>query len=69
MNRALELLKGLGFIDGNSLPDSTPGHEYHFRSCRPNIIVPSPSAKQGITRALTDDGIKYQFKSGVITIK
>jgi hypothetical protein len=68
MEKALELLKGLGFIDGNLLPDATPGHKYHFRSCRPNIIVPSPSARQGITRALTDDGIKYRFKSGIITL-
>ncbi len=56
LKEAIELLKIYGYIDGNSLPDSTPGHQYQFRSSSPNIIVPAPGMKMFITKHLKDGG-------------
>jgi len=53
---AIALLSQFGLVDGNSLPDSTPGHQYQFRSCSPNLIVPAPGMKTTITGFLKDNG-------------
>jgi hypothetical protein len=56
LKEAIELLNKFGLVDGNSLPDSTPGHQYQFRSCSPNLIVPAPGMKAVITGFLKDNG-------------
>jgi hypothetical protein len=56
LREAIELLEVKGYIDGNSLPDSTPGHAYQFRSSSPNMIVPAPGMKMFITSILKDNG-------------
>jgi hypothetical protein len=56
LKEAIELLNKFGLVDGNSLPDSTPGHQYQFRSCSPNLIVPAPGMKTVITGFLKDNG-------------
>jgi hypothetical protein len=61
LKEAIELLNKFGLVDGNSLPDSTPGHQYQFRSCSPNLIVPAPGMKTVITGFLKDNG--YVVKS------
>ena len=61
LKEAIELLNKFGLVDGNSLPDSTPGHRYQFRSCSPNLIVPAPGMKTVITGFLKDNG--YVVKS------
>ena len=53
---AIKLLREFGLVDGNSLPDSTPGHQYQFRSCSPNLIVPAPGMKTTIAGFLKDNG-------------
>ena len=68
MEKALELLKVAGFLNGNDLPDSTPGDEYDFRSSGGRMIVPRYEATRGIMSVLTDNGIQYTFKSGIITL-
>jgi hypothetical protein len=45
LREAIELLSKFGLVDGNSLPDSTPGHQYQFRSSSQNIIVPAQGMK------------------------
>jgi hypothetical protein len=56
LKEAIELLNKFGLVDGNSLPDSTPGHQYQFRTCSPNLIVPAPGMKTVITGFLKDNG-------------
>ena len=68
LKEAIALLSTKGFIDGNSLPDSAPGHSYHFRSCSPNIIVPASSTKGEILNLLKEEGYSTTFKSGMIKI-
>jgi len=53
---AIKLLGEFGLVDGNSLPDSTPGHQYQFRSSTPNLIVPAPGMKTIIAGFLKDNG-------------
>jgi len=53
---AIKLLAEFGLVDGNALPDSTPGHLYQFRSCAPNLIVPAPGMQTVITGFLKDNG-------------
>jgi len=53
---AIKLLAEYGLVDGNSLPDSTPGHKYQFRSCTPNLIVPAQGMKTVIAGFLKDNG-------------
>ena len=56
LREAIELLKGFGLVDGNSLPDETPGNQYQFRSSSPNLIVPAPGMKTTISGFLKDNG-------------
>jgi len=56
LREAIELLSKFGLVDGNTLPDSTPGSQYQFRSCSPNIIVPAPGLKTTISGFLKDNG-------------
>jgi hypothetical protein len=53
---AITLLSQFGLVDGNTLPDSTPGTQYQFRSCSPNLIVPAPGMKTVISGLLKDHG-------------
>ncbi len=53
---AITLLSKFGLVDGNTLPDSTPGNQYQFRSCSPNLIVPAPGMKTTIAGLLKDHG-------------
>lgn len=53
---AIALLSQFGLVDGNSLPDSTPGTQYQFRSSTPNLIVPAPGMKTIIAGFLKDHG-------------
>jgi len=41
LQEAIQLLNAKGFIDGNDLPDSAPGHTYHFRSVSRSIAEKS----------------------------
>jgi hypothetical protein len=68
LKEAIALLNAQGFIDGNSLPDSAPGHTYHYRSCSPNILVPASSTKGDILNLLKENGYSTTFKSGMIKI-
>jgi hypothetical protein len=61
LQEAIKLLAEFGLVDGNSLPSSTPGHQYQFRSCSPNLIVPAPGMKTVITGFLKDNG--YTIKA------
>jgi len=56
LREAIELLSKFGLVDGNTLPDSTPGSQYRFRSCSPNLIVPAPGLKTTISGFLKDNG-------------
>ena len=56
LKEAIELLNKFGLVDGNSLADSTPGHQSQFRSCSPNLRVPAPGMKTVITGFLKDNG-------------
>ena len=53
---AIAILSQYGLVDGNTLPDSTPGNQYQFRSCTPNLIVPAPGQKTVIAILLKDHG-------------
>ena len=68
LKEAIELLVSLGLVDGNSLPDSTPGHMYQFRSCSPNLIVPAPGMKTVITGFLKDNGYTVKPLSTMLKI-
>ena len=68
MEKALELLKTAGYLNGNDLPDSTPGDQYDFRSSGRRMIVPRHGATRGIMSVLTENEIQYTFKSGIITL-
>jgi hypothetical protein len=58
---AITVLSQFGLVDGNTLPDSTPGTQYQFRSCSPDLIVPAPGMKTVIAGLLKDHG--YTVKS------
>ena len=68
LREAIELLEEFGFIDGNTLPDSTPGDQYHFRSCKPNIIVTHFRDTTSIKDILIKNGYKIKKKDFVLTI-
>lgn len=53
---AITLLSQFGLVDGNTLPDSTPGTQYQFRSCSPNLIAPAPGMKTVIAGILKEHG-------------
>ena len=55
-------------IDGNTLPDSTPGNQYHFRSSTPNLIVPAPQFKTAISGFLKDNGFKVKAMGTILQI-
>jgi hypothetical protein len=68
LKEAIELLSKFGLVDGNSLPDSTPGHQYQFRSSTPNIIVPAPQFKTTISGFLKDNGFKVKVMGTILQI-
>jgi hypothetical protein len=68
LKEAIKLLGTFGLIDGNDLPDSTPGHQYHFRSCSPNLIVPAPQMKTTITGFLKDNGYTVKVMGTMLKI-
>jgi hypothetical protein len=68
LREAIELLGGFGLVDGNSLPDSTPGHQYQFRSCTPNLIIPAPQMKTTITGFLKDNGYTVKAMGNMLKI-
>ena len=68
LKEAIELLGKFELIDGNSLPDSTPGHQYHFRSCTPNLIIPAPQTKTTITGILKDNGYTVKVMGTMLKI-
>ena len=68
LKEAIELLSKFGLVDGNTLPDSTPGHMYQFRSSSPNIIVPAPQFKTTISGFLKDNGFKVKVMGTILQI-
>ncbi len=68
LKEAIELLASLGLVDGNSLPDSTPGNQYQFRSCSPNLIVPAHGMKTVITGFLKDNGFTVKSVGTMLKI-
>lgn len=68
LREAIELLGKSGLIDGNSLPDSTPGHQYHFRSCTPNLIISTHQAKKPIMDVLKSNGYKVKATGTMLMI-
>jgi hypothetical protein len=68
LKEVIELLSTRDFIDGRSLPDSAPGHTYHYRSCSPNIIVPAPHVRQAITSLLKEAGFKIKAGGGMLRL-
>jgi hypothetical protein len=68
MKEVLDLLKANGFINGNDLPDETPGHLYHFRNSGGRMIVPSHVARTGILEVLKKAEVAFTWKSGIITL-
>jgi len=68
LKEAIELLSKFGLVDGNSLPDSTPGHQYQFRSSSPNLIVPAPQFKTTISGFLKDNGFKVKVMGTILQI-
>ena len=68
LKEAIELLSKFGLVDGNTLPDSTPGNQYQFRSCSPNLIVPAPQFKTTISGFLKDNGFKVKVMGTMLQI-
>ena len=68
LKEAIELLSKFGLVDGNTLPDSTPGNQYQFRSSSPNIIVPASSFKTTISGLLKDNGFKVKVMGTILQI-
>jgi hypothetical protein len=68
LKEAIELLSKFGLVDGNTLPDSTPGNQYQFRSSTPNIIVPAPQFKTTISGFLKDNGFKVKVMGTILQI-
>jgi hypothetical protein len=68
LKEAIELLSKFGLVDGNTLPDSTPGHQYQFRSSSPNLIVPAPQFKTTISGFLKDNGFKVKVMGTILQI-
>ena len=68
LKEAIELLSKFGLVDGNTLPDSTPGNQYQFRSCLPNLIVPAPQFKVVIAGFLKDNGFKVKAMGTMLQI-
>jgi hypothetical protein len=68
LKEVIELLGANNYVDGNSLPDSAPGHTYHYRSCSPNIIVPAPHVRQTITSLLKEAGFKIKAGGGMLKL-
>jgi hypothetical protein len=68
LREAIELLSKFGLIDGNTLPDSTPGHQYQFRSSTPNIIVPASPFKTTISGLLKDNGFTVKAMGTMLKI-
>ena len=68
LKEAIELLGKFGLVDGNSLPSSTPGNQYQFRSSTPNIIVPAPQFKTTISGLLKDNGYKVKVMGTILQI-
>jgi hypothetical protein len=68
LKEAIELLSKFGLVDGNTLPDSTPGHQYQFRSSTPNLIVPAPQFKTTISGFLKDNGFKVKIMGTILQI-
>jgi hypothetical protein len=68
LKEAIELLSKFGLVDGNTLPDSTPGHQYQFRSSTPNLIVPAPQFKTTISGFLKDNGFKVKVMGTILQI-
>jgi hypothetical protein len=68
LKEAIELLSKFGLVDGNTLPDSTPGNQYQFRSSTPNIIVPAPQFKTTISGFLKDNGFKVKTMGTILQI-
>jgi hypothetical protein len=68
LKEAIELLSKFGLVDGNTLPDSTPGNQYQFRSCSPNLIVPAPGMKTVITGFLKDNGYTVKAMGTMLKI-
>jgi hypothetical protein len=68
LKEAIELLSKFGLVDGNTLPDSTPGNQYQFRSSTPNLIVPAPQFKTTISGFLKDNGFKVKVMGTILQI-
>lgn len=68
LREAIELLSKFGLVDGNTLPDSTPGNQYQFRSSTPNLIVPAPQFKTIISGFLKDNGYKVKAMGTILQI-
>jgi hypothetical protein len=68
LKEAIELLGKFGLVDGNTLPDSTPGNQYQFRSSTPNMIVPAPQFKTTISGLLKDNGYKVKVMGTILQI-
>jgi hypothetical protein len=68
LKEAIELLSKFGLVDGNTLPDSTPGNQYQFRSSSPNLIVPAPQFKTTISGFLKDNGFKVKVMGTILQI-
>jgi hypothetical protein len=68
LKEAIELLSKFGLVDGNTLPDSTPGNQYQFRSSTPNIIVPAPQFKTTISGFLKENGYKVKVMGTILQI-
>jgi hypothetical protein len=68
LKEAIELLSKFGLVDGNTLPDSTPGNQYQFRSRTPNLIVPAPQFKTTISGFLKDNGFKVKVMGTILQI-
>ena len=68
LREAIELLKGFGLVDGNSLPDETLGNQYQFRSSSPNLIIPAPQFKTTITGILKYNGYTVKAMGTMLKI-
>ena len=68
LKEVIELLGANNYVDGNRLPDSAPGHTYHYWSCSPNIIVPAPHVRQAITSLLKEAGFKIKAGGGMLKL-
>ena len=69
LEEIIEFLEKKGYKDGNNLPDSTPGNLYHFRSCKPNMLVPASHLKNTLSCLLKDNGYTIVEMGSILKIK